>query len=233
MARLARIVAAGYPHHVIQRGNRRQNVFLSERDKQFYLDTLKTQAKINGLVIWAYCLMENHVHLVVVPRDENSLSKTMGETHKRYTRMINFREKWRGYLWEGRFKSFVMDDHYLRTVVRYVENNPVRAGMVEKAQDYPWSSAKAHAMNKTDDIIERCFLSDEIIDWGKYLAKDYIDEVKIIRQNINVGRPLGGQSFIDKIGIILKREVAKRKPGPKGKDGNYVSDENFIEDRVN
>ena len=105
MARMARVVAVGEPHHVIQRGNRRQNVFFKDGDKQEYLNILNLQSKLFALEVWAYCLMDNHVHLIVVPKEEESLVKAIGETHQLYTRMINFRERWRGYLWQGRFKS--------------------------------------------------------------------------------------------------------------------------------
>ena len=141
MARSARLVAEGLPHHIIQRGNRRQKVFLTENDKYAYLEFLYAQKLKYNLKIWAYCLMDNHVHLIVVPEKEEVLSKALGEAHKNYTRMINFREGWRGYLWEGRFKSFILDEQYLFAAVRYVERNPVRAKIVQKAHEYKWSSA--------------------------------------------------------------------------------------------
>jgi len=135
MARVARIVAEGMPHYIIQRGNRRQQVFFSDDDKKTYMEMLYEQKLKYKVEVWAYCLMDNHVHLIVVPEDAEGLSKAIGETHKNYTRMINFREGWRGYLWEGRFKSFVLDESYLYAAVRYVERNPVRAKIVKKAED--------------------------------------------------------------------------------------------------
>ena len=143
MAKMARVEVVGFPHHVIQRGNRRQNVFFKDSDKQEYLKILSLQADLFGMKVWAYCLMDNHVHLIVVPEREGSLTRTIGEAHRLYTRMVNFREGWRGYLWQGRFSSFPLDSDYLYHCVRYVERNSVRAGMVRRAEEYPFSSAKA------------------------------------------------------------------------------------------
>ena len=106
MSRIARVVNAGFPHHVIQRGNRRQDVFFSAADKEEYISLMKEQSKKHDLKIWAYCLMDNHVHLIVVPEVREGLAKAVGEAHRRYTRMVNFREHWRGYLWQGRFSSY-------------------------------------------------------------------------------------------------------------------------------
>ncbi len=135
MARLARIVIPGLPHHITQRGNRRQTVFFSDQDYRAYLDLLGDWSAKGGLKIWAYCLMPNHVHLIGVPKTEDSLRAAVAETHRRYTRLINFREGWRGHLWQERFHSFAMDEAYVYRAVRYVELNPVRAGLVKKARD--------------------------------------------------------------------------------------------------
>ena len=124
MARIARVVIPNYPHHVIQRGNRNQDVFFSDKDKQAYIDILHEHASRAGVAFWAYCLMDNHVHLIAVPDHENSLARGIGEAHRKYTRMVNFREGWRGYLWQGRFNSYVMDERHLYAAIRYVERNP-------------------------------------------------------------------------------------------------------------
>lgn len=219
MSRIARVVNAGFPHHVIQRGNRRQNVFFNQSDKEEYLSLLKGQSEKHGLTIWAYCLMDNHVHLIVVPEAGESLAKAIGETHRLYTRMINFREKWRGYLWQGRFSSFPLDKNHLYWAVRYVERNPVRAGMVEKADEYRWSSARVHVKKKIDPLLSQFYLLDEIHDWRRYLAEeDREEQLKMFRKHIETGRPLGDDTFIEmlerKLGIILK----KQKPGPKSRN---------------
>lgn len=217
MARMARVVAVGEPHHVIQRGNRRQNVFFKDEDKQEYLNILKLQSKLFDLEVWAYCLMDNHVHLIVVPRQEDSLTKAIGETHQLYTRMINFRERWRGYLWQGRFKSVPLDEKYLYAAVRYVERNPVRAKIVKKAEDYLWSSAKVHVYNEKDSLLSKFHLIEEIDNWSEYLkGQEGQEELKRIRVQTQSGRPLGPIDYLRKLEKHLGRELIKRKPGPRG-----------------
>src|SRR3989338_2524672 len=127
MARLARLVVPGYPYHITQRGNRRQPVFFREEDYRLYLRLLQEQSRRWGLQIWAYCLMTNHVHLIAVPATPESLRRGIGDTHRRYTRAVNFREGWRGYLWQGRFASCLLDEPYVHAAVRYVERNPAAA----------------------------------------------------------------------------------------------------------
>lgn len=155
MARLARLVLPGFPHHVTQRGNRRQETFFGDDDYQNYMKMVGESCKKTGTSVWAYCLMPNHVHLVLVPDDEEGLRRSLAEAHRQYTRMINFREKWRGYLWQGRFHSFAMDEDYLYRCVRYVELNPVRAGLVTSASDWMWSSANAREDFRLARIFER------------------------------------------------------------------------------
>lgn len=216
MARLARIVVPGLPYHIIHRGNRRQNVFFRNEDRTRYLDILNLQAKSFGLEIWAYCLMNNHVHLIVVPESEESLSAAIGETHKSYTRMINFREKWRGSLWEGRFKSMVMDEPYVYMAVRYVERNPVRAGIVKRAENYQWSSARYHVKRKRDRLLSDFYLVKNIKNWSQYL-RDKEDEQQLMkfRCQSSSGRPLGSETFLRKLESDLGRAIIKLKPGPK------------------
>jgi len=212
MVRLARVVVPELPHHVIHRGNRRQNVFFNDNDKAGYLNILNLQAKLFALEVWAYCLMDNHVHLIVVPKDEESLSQAVGETHKLYTRMINFREKWRGSLWEGRFKSTIMDESYLYAAVRYVERNPVRAKLVKKAEDYPWSSARFRVKKETTALLSDFYLLEEIDDWARYLAdEEDEDQLKRIRSQSLSGRPLGDTNFLLKLQERTGRSLLKRR----------------------
>ena len=142
MPRIGRVVVPDYPHHVTQRGVRRMDVFFSDEDRTTYLDLLAEQGGRYGIQFLAWCLMTNHVHLIVVPLHEHSLAKGIGEAHKRYTRSINFREGARGYLFQGRFFSCPLDVDYLLPAVRYVLGNPVRAGLVAQPWDYQWSSAR-------------------------------------------------------------------------------------------
>ncbi len=220
MSRRYRLVVENFPHHVIQRGNRRQKVFFSEQDKEMYLVLLKEQCRKFNVLIWAYCLMDNHVHLVLVPGRVEGLAKAVAQTHWRYTFLINKREGWRGYLWQGRFSSFVLHEIYLRAVVRYVELNPVRAGIVARAGQYSWSSAKAHIAGGRDKFLDHLPLLDEIKDWAVYLkgAQDE-KEVRLFRRHLSTGRPLGDQGFLKalslKFGIDLLPQKPGRKPGNK------------------
>ncbi len=148
------MIAPGMPHHVTQRANRRQQTFFGEEDYQHYLELMSQFCRAEQVAIWAYCLMPNHVHLIVVPQSAESLRRAIGEAHRRYTRRINFREGWRGCLRQGRFASFVMDKDHLLTAARYVELNPVRAGLVHAPSRYRWSSAAAHLKGRDDALVQ-------------------------------------------------------------------------------
>lgn len=216
MSRIARVEIVGYPYHVIQRGNRNQKVFFQENDKAKYLRILKIQADLFGLDVWAYCLMDNHVHLIVMPKQDGALTECISETHRSYTRMINFREGWQGHLWQGRFKSYPMDERYLWAAVRYVERNPVRAGMVDKAQNYFWSSARIHVMRQTNDLLSHFHLLDGIKDWESYLSgTDEQENMELLRLHQRTGRPAGDKTFVDDLEAATGRVLAKRKPGPR------------------
>ncbi len=216
MPRIARVVIPEYPHHVIHRGNRREKVFFSDEDKQSYLNYLRKCAKEAGVEFWGYCLMDNHVHFIVVPKKEDSLARCFKEAHKQYTRMINFRQNWRGHLWEGRFKSCVLSEKHLYAALRHVEINPVRARIAKKAEDYPWSSAKAHVYKERDALLSDNFVIQEISDWAGYLADgDNREDIDLFTRYTEVGRPLGDGDFIEKIEKVTGRFLRKNKPGPK------------------
>ncbi len=153
MSRLVRVVLPGHPHHITQRGNRRQDVFFRLEGYENYLDLLKEWCGKEQVEVWTYCLMSDHIHLIVKPDKTSNLSKTIGEMHRRTTRMINFRKHWRGYLWQGRFSSFPMDESWLLRAVAYVVLDPVKAGMVEAPWDYRWSSVHAHLLGKDKELI--------------------------------------------------------------------------------
>ena len=148
---IARVVVPGYPHHITQRGNRRQQAFFCEADYRAYIDLMSGWCSKHGVDIWAYCLMPNHVHLIGVPQSIEGLTRVIGEAHRRYTRRVNFREGWRGHLWQGRFASYVLDEAHLIAAARYVELNPVRARLVRLPGEYLWSSAAAHIAGQNDD----------------------------------------------------------------------------------
>ncbi len=219
MPRIARVIAAGIPHHVTQRGNRRMPTFFSDDDYRAYLALMDEWCRKCGVAVWAYCLMPNHVHLVVVPERDDSLHRAIGETHRRYSRMINFRENWRGHLWQGRFASFPMDETYLLAAARYVELNPVRAGLVTKASEWPWCSARAHLAAADDGLVTVAPLLEMAGDWQLFLA-EAPDNVlsENIRKHERTGRPLGSVDYVERLESALDRPLKKRKPGPKGKD---------------
>lgn len=154
MARLPRYFVPGLPLHVIQRGNNREPIFAGEDDYRFYLECLKTAAESQGLAIHAYVLMTNHVHLLATPEAESSLSKALQSVGRRYVQYFNYTYDRTGTLWEGRYKATLIDsERYLLTCMRYIELNPVRAGMVKHPGDYPWSSYPATAQGKEEALI--------------------------------------------------------------------------------
>ncbi len=168
--------------------------------------------------IWAYCLMPNHVHLVLVPRTKAGLSAALSVTHRQYTRHINFREGWRGFLWQGRFASFPMDEEYLLACARYVELNPVRAKLARRARDWKWSSARAHLGLADDPLVDVNGIGEMVSDWKGFLAGGLHEKERdAIRAGERTGRPLGSPDFIAKLERRLKRPLARQKPGPKPK----------------
>lgn len=216
MARIARVVAAGIPHHITQRGNRRLTTFFQDEDYQAYIALMAEWCHKCQVEIWAYCLMPNHVHLIAVPKTEEGLRRGIGEAHRRYSRRINFREGWRGHLWQGRFSSFPMDELHLLAAARYVENNPLRANLVPEPSLWPWSSARAHLAKQDDALVKVAPLLEMVGDWGKFLAEEDGDSEKSIRKHERTGRPLGTTKFVQKLELELGRTLAPEKPGPKG-----------------
>ncbi len=206
----------GVPHHVTQRGNRRMDVFFTDKDRQNYLDLLREFGDKHGVTYWGYCLMTNHVHLIAVPRSEESLALGIGWAHKAYTRAINFRENWRGYLWQGRFFSCPLDEAHAQQALRYVELNPVRAGLVARAEDWAWSSARGHVSGRPDGLIERPPFLDDAKAWRAMLAQGTpAEEADTLRRYVQTGRPLGSPGFVERIEDALGRLLRRRKPGPK------------------
>ncbi len=214
MPRIARVVVPDCPHHVTQRGVRRMDVFMSDGDRHAYLKLLAEQSQTHGVSYLAWCLMTNHIHLVAVPSGPNSLAKGIGEAHKRYTRMINSREGWRGYLFQGRFFSCPIEPSHLIAVVRYVLRNPVRAGLAEHAWDYQWSSAKWLVGSAVSDPLMRSLGPLAEVDEWKTILASANENLSSIRQHTRTGRPLGGEAFVEHVEGVLGRRLKKRKPGP-------------------
>lgn len=216
MARIARVVAPGLPHHITQRGNRRQQTFFSEEDYRAYLDLLAKWCNWHKVAIWAYCLMPNHVHMIAVPQNGDGLRLAIGETHRRYTRRVNFREGWRGHLWQGRFASYPMDEPHLLAAARYIELNPVSSKLCEQPEDYPWSSAAFHVKGKVDPLVKDSPLVKMVPDWKGFLAEDPDGAATTaLKQAERTGRPLGSDKFLAMLQQTLGRNLERKKPGPK------------------
>jgi len=215
MARISRIVVPGYPHHITQRGVRSMDVFNSDEDRQAYLLFLSEEANRFGLDILAWCLMTNHVHFIAVPHNETSLARGFGEAHRRYTRMKNFAQGVRGYLFQGRFGSSVLEENHLLAAARYVELNPIRAGLVKYAWEYPWSSAGFHTgKTASDPLVTDRTLIGLITDWKGFLLEGMGDgETSRLRMAAQTGFPAGDDTFVAKIADLTGRDLSKGKPG--------------------
>ena len=192
MPRAARLVIPDSPHHVIQRGNRQQTVFFSDHDRRRYLALLAKNCTDHSVRCLAWCLMSNHVHLVLVPPSADALRAVLSRTHTSYAQRINSREGVSGHLFQGRYASYPMDGAQFAIAVRYIENNPVKAGLVGSAEQWPWSSARAHIGGVPDGLtdLEHAF---PVTNWLAYLAdgveaSERDDEVETAMRS---GRPLG------------------------------------------
>ncbi len=218
MPRIARVVVPGYPHHVTQRGNRRQTTFFCNEDYEAYLTLMTEWCSRCSVEVWAYCLMPNHVHLIVVPASEDGLRRAIGEAHRRYTRRVNFREGWRGHLWQGRFASFVLDDYHLLAATRYVELNPVAAKMVRRPWRYRWSSAAAHVDRGDDGLVTVGPMLELVDDWRDFISCP-VDRQTIekLRGHERTGRPAGDGRFLKRLEKRLDRVLRPKKPGRKAK----------------
>lgn len=218
MARMARVVVPGYPHHVTQRGNRRQTTFFNDRDYQHYIELVAQFAHEFDTQVCAYRLVPNHVHLVMVPAQVDGLRAPLGEAHRRYTRMVNFRHGWRGHLWQERFRSFVMDENYLLATVRYVERNPVVAHLCGSPGGWDWSSAAARLRAEDDALVQVTPMLDRVDDWASYLSDHTGDDEKrrLIAKHSRTGRPLGDGRFVRALEQITGRKLAPRPPGRRG-----------------
>jgi putative transposase len=209
MARLSRSTIIGYPHHVMQGGNYDQSVFETEADFRCYHGWISEYSQRYVVDLWAYCLMPNHVHFICVPKAEDALARMFNTVHMRYAQYFHGKKGLKGHLWKGRFLSCILDDRSVFEEVRFIENNPVRSGLVTRAEDYPWSSARHHVLGESDAaIMTGCFLNKEIRDWRAYLT-DKPDDSALNRswQCLKTGRPSGDESFIHGLEEIVGRRL--------------------------
>lgn len=227
MGRMARVVVEGAPHHVTQRGNRRQPTFWSDGDYLLYLQLAAEAFAEAEVEVWAYCLMPNHVHLIAAPKRAEGLARAVGATHVRYTRAINRRERWTGYLWQGRFASFPMDEAYLRACARYVGLNPVRAGLAARARDWGWSSVAAHLDGREDPLLTPGPLRERL---GEALPGFFETDVEAealrkLRRARSTGRPLGGRGWVKALEASAGRSLADPPRGRPPSAGRKVGGE--------
>lgn len=216
MARFARIVSPGSPHHVTARGNRREPIFFEDGDQEIYLDLLAEQMRKARVEVWAYCLMPNHVHLILCPATEDGMASAMGAAHRRWANFVNARGRWRGHLFDGRYASSVMDEGHLMAAVRYVALNPVRARLVAAAADWPWSSVRAHLKGEDDGLVSVRPVLDRVERFAELIQTDPDDPAfAAIRAAESTGRPLATAEFIAGLERILGRRIARRAPGRK------------------
>ena len=225
MPRFARVVLPGYPYHVTHRGNRGGDIFFSDADRRLYLADLSRCARQAGLALWGYCLMTNHIHLIAVPSATDSLARAIGRAHLRHARRINRSQGWTGHLWANRYYSCPLDPGHLWTAIRYIELNPVRAGLARTAAAWPWSSARAHIQGRRADPLlaaDRPFggpcphpLTGRPIGWAAWLALGVDDSDRDrLRRATMTGRPCGSAEFVGQ----LERQTARDlTPRPRGR----------------
>ena len=217
MARIARFVVPGLPHHITQRGNRREHVFFGDDDYALYRDLLATQCRKHGVAVWAYCLMPNHVHLVLVPDREQALGRALGETHRRFSSTINARLRVTGHLFQARFGSVAMDEEHLMAAARYLAMNPVRARLVERAEDWPWSSVRAHLAGRDDGLVTVAPLL--VRSAGRFAdlieTEASAEALSALRAAETIGRPLGSAAFLSRLAAATGRDPRPKRRGPK------------------
>ncbi|TQF39246.1 transposase [Bradyrhizobium sp. UNPF46] len=219
MARLARVVIPGHPHHVTQRGNGRARTFFDDGDYALYRDLLAAGCHAAGVEVWAWCLMPNHVHLILVPSDADGLRRALAPVHRRYAGIIHARRKRTGHFWQGRFGCVPMDEAYLAAALRYVSLNPVRARLVERARDWRWSSVRAHVGGRDDGITAIAPVRERYPNFPHFLSEEGDEEmIEQLRRAETIGRPIGNPKFLDMIERKTKRVLKPAKRGPKPKE---------------
>ena len=217
MARMPRAVCPEVPHHITQRGVRRFNVFLEESDHIRYLELLKRYSERFRLQILAYCLMTNHIHVVGSPAQPDSIAQTFKYCHGVYATEFNKKYLKSGHVWQARPFSCALDEAHTWAAIRYVERNPVRAHMSARAEDYPWSSARAHCGLASDALLSASLPIDlSIENWSRWLAEeDDRDRERTIRKRTFTGRPCGSDDFVKGMEAAIGRPLAPAKRGRK------------------
>jgi len=218
MSRQARVVAPGFPHHITARGNHGELTFTEPDDRIVYMKLLATQSKRYRVKIQAYCLMTNHVHLIAIPEKKDSLSGFMSTVQRPYAEYLNLKLQQHGHLWEERYYSCVLDNPHFWAAVRYVENNPVRAGMVKSPDSYPWSSAKVHAGPGSNPLLDPTFPPEGVVgDWLAWLRKPNSEQELAITKATHTCKAAGSTEFLKDMEEITGRSLVPKKAGrPSG-----------------
>jgi putative transposase len=218
MSKFPRLIVPEYPHHITQRGVRRQRTFFDALDYQTYLDLALELTEDFAIRFWAYCLMPNHIHAVVVPEGRDALSKYFAILHRRYAWRINRRYEWTGHLWQKRFFSVVMEEPHAVTALRYAELNPVRAGICTRPEEWAWSSARGNLGLHEDPLIDRSRTEALVPNWQRLLTTEEDPvAVQTLRAVTGTGRPEGSDRFLKSIESQTGRRVRKKRPGRKKK----------------
>jgi len=221
MPRTLRIRLAGVPNHVTHRGNQRRQIFFDERDYRHYLTLLANYARMFSMHVWAYCLMPNHVHLLVVGEHPDSISRAIGNTQRVFARRCHRDARVTGHFWGTRHYAAPLDEPHVWAAVRYIERNPVRACLVTQATTYPWSSAAAHAGLRHDPLLDSARpFPGPVGDWAAWLSIDIeAATVDTLRRNTTLGRPTGSETFVTELERRTGRRLRRRKPGPPPRSG--------------
>ena len=223
MARLARAVFPGHPHHVTQRGNGRAQTSFRDQDYALYRDLLAEHAAAAGVEVWAWVLMPNHVHLILVPTDTDGLRRALAPVHRRYAGHVHARLQRTGHFWQGRFGCVAMDEAHLGAAVRYVVLNPVRAGLVQRAADWPWSSVHAH-YGKVDALTATAPVRERYPDFAELIAAGEDEEMSYrLRRSETIGRPIGDERFLKKLERESERTFTPGRRGPKPRELSALS----------
>ena len=224
MARLARLVFPDIPHHVTQRGNGRQRVFFSPADFARYRDWLGEGCRANGVEVWAWVLMPNHVHLILVPSDHDGIRRVLAPLHRRYAGRVHAREQRCGHFWQGRFGCVAMDEVHLAAALRYVMLNPVRAGLAKSAADWRWSSAHAYLKGVDDGLTTRASVLGRYPDLADVIeAGEDMEASERLRRAETIGRPIGDRAFIDRLAGLSGRNLMPGRRGPKPRELSALS----------
>ncbi len=220
MARLARAVFPGHPHHVTQRGNGQGQTFFRDADYALYRDLLAEHAAAAGVEVWAWVLMPNHVHLILAPQDTDGLRRALSAVHRRYAGHIHDRLKRSGHFWQGRFGCVAMDEAHLGAALRYVMLNPVRARLAERAVDWRWSSVHAY-FGRDDGVTMTAPVLSRYPDFAALLAAGEDAEFsQRLRRAETIGRPIGGEAFLSQLEQSSGRAL---KPGKRGRRSQEIS----------